>query len=244
MDTSDGRSLLGGRRTRNRPCPRVLLARSEGAARDELAGPLTESGFEVETVGSGRALEHRLARVRQFDAVVVGLSEHDQTAVDLTERVRQADDEVAVIAMVDSPDDALLAAVLEAGADDVIDMPSTALELTSRLHAVLRRTPERQHMTLVYGDLELDLVSRRARRGAREFELTPIEFNLIELFLRNPEEVLSREMIFEEVWGYAIEFSSNSLDVYIGSLRRKTEADRDPRLIHTVRSVGYVLRGH
>jgi two-component system response regulator MprA len=233
----------------------VLLAQRESTGREHLARPLAESGFQVETVGGRRALEHRLDRVQQFDAVVVELPEHGHTAVELTERVRQADDEVAVIAMVDSPEDTLRAAVLEAGADDVIDMPSTPLELTSRLHAVLRRTPQRAQAMLGYvdldeldstrlrySDLELDLVSRRVRRGRREFELTPTEFNLLELFLRNPEQVLSRELIFEQVWGYAIEFSSNSLDVYVGSLRKKTEANDDPRLIHTIRAVGYVLR--
>jgi two-component system, OmpR family, response regulator MprA len=161
----------------------------------------------------------------------------------MTERVRRVDDEVAMIALLDTSEGTLRAAVLEAGADDVVDTLLTPLELSARLRAVLRRTNTQRELTvLIYGDLELDRATRRGKRGDEEFTLTRIEFDLLELFLDNPECVLSRSFIFEQVWGYDIEYSSNSLDVYIAALRRKTEVGEHVRVIHTVRGVGFELR--
>lgn len=187
----------------------------------------------------------RLEHGSDVDAVVVELPQRRRPAVELTERLRRADDDVAVIALLDSAPGDVRVAVLEAGADDVLEMPLRPLELSARLRAVLRRTaaPPRGEPVLRYGDLELDLVSRRGSRGDDEFELTPTEFDLLALLLRDPERVLPRSLIFQEVWGYDIEYSSNSLDVYIGALRRKTESGGRPRLIQTVRGVGFVLRG-
>jgi two-component system response regulator MprA len=129
---------------------------------------------------------------------------------------------------------------LDAGADDYLGKPFAVAELLARLRALLRRSTS--DGVLRYADLELDLDERRGRRGACEFELTRIEFALLELLLHNPRKVLDRATVFQQVWGYDIELSSNSLEVFIGALRRKTESGGAPRLIHTIRGVGYVLR--
>jgi two-component system response regulator MprA len=132
---------------------------------------------------------------------------------------------------------------LDAGADDYVTKPFALEELLARVRALLRRTTEEDSgEVLRFADLELDPGTRLVKRGERPIELTRTEFSLLELFLRNPRQVLTRSVIFERVWGYDFGFGSNSLDVYIGYLRRKTEAAGEPRLIHTVRGVGYALR--
>jgi two-component system response regulator MprA len=138
---------------------------------------------------------------------------------------------------------------LDAGADDYLPKPFALAELLARLRALMRRAggdddAEGAGSTdvLRFGDLELDVGTREVQRGGEPIELTRTEFALLELFLRNPRQVLTRSIIFERVWGYDFGPSSNSLDVYIGYLRRKTEADGKDRLIHTVRGVGYALR--
>jgi two-component system response regulator MprA len=130
---------------------------------------------------------------------------------------------------------------LEAGADDYLAKPFALVELIARVRALLRRTNFDEDV-LRYADLELDRGERCARRADRRLELTRIEFSLLELLMLHPRKVLSRATIFEQVWGYDIAYASNSLEVFIGYLRRKTEAEGGPRLIHTVRGIGYVLR--
>jgi two-component system response regulator MprA len=131
---------------------------------------------------------------------------------------------------------------LDAGADDYLIKPFALEELLARLRALLRRSTPSDNEVLRFGDLSLDPGTREVRRGSRLIELTRTEFLLLELFLRNPKQVLPREVIFDRVWGYDFGLNSNSLEVYIGYLRRKTEAEGETRLIHTVRGVGYVMR--
>jgi two-component system response regulator MprA len=131
---------------------------------------------------------------------------------------------------------------LDAGADDYVTKPFALEELLARLRALLRRTTSGSGEVLRFADLELDPKTREVRRGGESVDLTRTEFSLLELFLLNPRQVLTRSVIFERVWGYDFGFSSNSLDVYIGYLRRKTEAGERPRLIQTVCGVGYALR--
>jgi two-component system response regulator MprA len=131
---------------------------------------------------------------------------------------------------------------LDAGADDYLAKPFALQELLARLRALLRRTGAGEGEVLRFADLELDPSTREVRRGGEEIDLTRTEFSLLELFLRNPRQVLTRSLIFERVWGYDFGAGSNSLDVYVGYLRRKTEAGGRPRLIQTVRGVGYALR--
>ena len=131
---------------------------------------------------------------------------------------------------------------LDAGADDYLVKPFALRELKARLRALLRRTETARAGVLRFADLELDPVAREVRRGGREIELSRTEFNLLELFLEHPRQVLGRSQIFERVWGYDFGSTSNTLGVYMGYLRRKTEAAGEPRLLHTVRGVGYILR--
>jgi two-component system response regulator MprA len=131
---------------------------------------------------------------------------------------------------------------LDAGADDYLVKPFALEELLARVRALIRRGTPSLDGVLRFADIELDPATREVRRGGDVIELTRTEFNLLELFMTNPKQVLTRSIIFERVWGYDFGFASNSLDVYIGYLRRKTEAGAKPRLIQTVRGVGYALR--
>jgi two-component system response regulator MprA len=159
-------------------------------------------------------------------------------------RLRAAGDRTPVLMLTakDAIDDRVDG--LDAGADDYLVKPFALRELKARLRALLRRTGEDGHSddVLRYADLSLDALRYEVRRGERRIDLTRTEFQLLQLFLEHPRQVLTRTQIFERVWGYDFGATSNALGVYIGYLRRKTEEDGEPRLVHTVRGVGYVLR--
>ena len=224
----------------------ILVVDDERAVRESLRRALELEGYGVELAADG---EQALARLRQglpIDAVVLDILMPGIDGLEVCRRLRADDNAVPVLmltarAEVDSRVDGL-----DAGADDYLPKPFALAELLARLRALLRRAGNggagAGEPVLQFSDLSLDPGTREVLRGERRIELTRTEFSLLELFLRNPRQVLTRSIIFERVWGYDFGPTSNSLDVYIGYLRRKTEEGGAPRLIHTVRGVGYALR--
>jgi two-component system response regulator MprA len=180
--------------------------------------------------------------IRPPDAVVLDIGLPTIDGLDVCRRLRAAGDDTPVLMLTarDAIDDRVQG--LDAGADDYLVKPFALAELLARLRALLRRRPEDSGEVLRFADLSLDPITREALRGDRPFTLTRIEFDLLELLLRHPRQVLTRELILDRVWGYTFDSGTNSLAVYVGYLRRKTEAGNEPRLIHTARGVGYVLR--
>jgi two-component system response regulator MprA len=218
----------------------VLVVDDEPHLRRTLAISLRASGYAVSAVADGRAA---LQAVRDDlpDLIVLDLGLPDLDGVEVLRRVRTTS-EVPVIVLSARTDSVDKVEALDAGADDYVTKPFALEELLARLRALLRRTADGSGEVLRFADLELDPGTREVRRGGEPIELTRTEFSLLELFLLNPRQVLTRSVIFERVWGYDFGYGSNSLDVYIGYLRRKTEAGGKPRLIQTVRGVGYALR--
>jgi two-component system response regulator MprA len=198
-------------------------------------------GYEVTTAENGPAALQSL-QLSPPDAIVLDLGLPGVDGLEVCRRLRSAGDDTPVLILTarDAVSDRVLG--LDAGADDYLVKPFALAELEARLRALLRRRPAGTGEVLRFADLSLDLSSREARRGDRAFTLTRIEFDLLELFLRHPRQVLTREVLLDRVWGYTFDSGTNSLAVYVGYLRRKTETGGEPRLIHTVRGVGYVLR--
>ncbi|HEU5009944.1 MAG TPA: response regulator transcription factor [Gaiellaceae bacterium] len=225
---------------------KVLVVDDERAVRESLRRALELEGYQVDLAEDG---EDALARLGgseedQADAVILDVLMPGIDGLEVCRRLRAEQNAVPVLMLTARAEVDSRVAGLDAGADDYLPKPFALAELLARLRALLRRAGNGDEAgdILRFSDLELDLGTREVRRGRRPIELTRTEFALLELFLRNPRQVLTRSIIFERVWGYDFGPTSNSLDVYIGYLRRKTEAGEAPRLIHTVRGVGYALR--
>ncbi len=221
---------------------RILVVDDEPSVREALERVLRLDGFEVALAEDG------VQAVRQVsagspDAVVLDVLMPHLDGLEVCRRLRDVGNRTPVLMLTARDTIGDRVAGLEAGADDYLVKPFALEELLARLRALLRRTGwEGERRVLAYDDLVLDPVAHEVRRGERPIELTRTEFLLLELFLHHPRQVLTRSVIFDRVWGYDFGPASNSLEVYVGYLRRKTEAGGEPRLLHTVRGVGYVLR--
>jgi two-component system response regulator MprA len=222
---------------------RVLIVDDEPAVRAALDRALRLDRYEIELAGDGREALDRLAETRH-DAVVLDVMMPGIDGLEVCRRLREAGDRTPVLMLTarDAVDDRV--AGLDAGADDYLVKPFALKELKARLRALLRRAeaPPGAEAVLRFADLTLDRGAWEARRGGRSLALSRTEFQLLAMFMEHPRQVLTRSQIFERVWGYDFGSSSNSLGVYMGYLRRKTEEGGEPRLLHTVRGVGYVLR--
>jgi two-component system response regulator MprA len=221
---------------------RILVVDDESAVREAVERALRIDGYDVAVAGDGREALHALDE-RTADAVVLDVLMPRINGLDLCRRLRDRGDRTPVLMLTARDAVADRVAGLDAGADDYLVKPFALEELLARLRALLRRAaPPGDQAPLRFADLRLDRSSYEVSRGERAIELTRTEFLLLELFLQHPRQVLTRSVIFENVWGYDFGVQSNSLEVYMGYLRRKTEAEGEPRLLHTVRGVGYVLK--
>ena len=221
---------------------RVLVVDDEPAVRRALERALRLDSYEVALAADGEEALDSLAS-SPADAVILDIAMPRLDGLEVCRRMRQAGDRTPVLMLTarDAIDDRVKG--LDVGADDYLVKPFALRELQARVRALLRRTNDgADSEVLRYADLVLDPVAHEVRRGERVIELSKTEFLLLELFLQHPRQVLTRSTIFEHVWGYDFGPTSNALGVYMGYLRRKTEAGGEPRLLHTIRGVGYVLR--
>ncbi len=219
----------------------ILIVDDEPGVRESLTRALGLERYDVSEAVDGSSALERMAE-RAFDAIVLDVSMPEPDGLEVCRRLRGLGDRTPVLMLTarDAIDDRV--AGLDAGADDYLVKPFALKELLARLRALLRRSEGGEDSMLRFADLELDVNAREAVRAGRPIELTRTEFSLLELLMRNPRQVLSRTQIYEAVWGYDFGAGSNSLGVYVGYLRRKTESERAERLIHTAHGVGYVLR--
>jgi two-component system response regulator MprA len=226
---------------------RILVVDDDRAVRESLRRSLQFNGYQVELAGDGQqALESVTAQ--RPDAMVLDVMMPRLDGLEVCRRLRGTGDDLPILVLTarDAVSDRV--AGLDAGADDYLPKPFALEELLARLRALVRRAVADEAAagapaaTMRFSDLELDPGTRDVRRGERPISLTRTEFSLLELFLAHPKQVLTRGRILEDVWGYDFPTSGNALEVYVGYLRRKTEAGGEPRLLHTVRGVGYVLR--
>jgi two-component system, OmpR family, response regulator MprA len=208
---------------------------------DLLRRILAYEGYSVAIAANGsEALDRSLERPP--DLVVLDIMLPGLDGLEVAQRLRTAGDNVPILMLTARDTVADRVNGLETGADDYLVKPFAPDELVARVKALLRRSQEEQHEVLRYADVELDTGTRIAHRGAREIELSHTEYELLLLFMKRPRQVLTREIILDRVWGMDFEGSSNVMEVYVGYLRTKLEAEGEPRLIHTVRGVGYVFK--
>jgi two-component system, OmpR family, response regulator MprA len=221
---------------------KILVVDDERAVRESLRRALELEGYEIELADDGLGALAALEAGDEPDAMILDVLMPGLDGLEVARRVRREGSRLPILMLTARVEVDDRVAGLDAGADDYVTKPFALDELLARVRALLRRSHEDGAERLSFGDLELDPGTREVTRDGDAIELTRTEFSLLELFLRNPRQVLTRSVIFERVWGYDFGFGSNSLDVYIGYLRRKTEAGGKPRLIQTVRGVGYALR--
>ncbi|MGO9488049.1 MAG: response regulator transcription factor [Solirubrobacteraceae bacterium] len=223
---------------------RILVVDDEPAVQSALARALTMERYEVAQAADGLEALERLG-AGPYEAVILDIAMPRVDGLEVCRRLRLGGDRTPVLMLTARGEVDDRVAGLDAGADDYLVKPFALRELLARVRALLRRVDEDDEVheeTLSFEDISIDLRSHEAWRGERQLSLTRTEFLLLEMFLRHPRKVLTRSAIFEHVWGYDFGSSSNSLGVYMGYLRRKTEVGDEPRLLHTVRGVGYVLR--
>ena len=228
------------------PTPHVLVVDDDRAVRESLRRSLEFNGYAVSLASDGAEALATIAG-QPPDALVIDVMMPRLDGIETTRALRTAGNDLPILVLTarDSVGDRVEG--LDAGADDYLTKPFALEELLARLRALLRRVhapgPDGlDEEVLTFSDLTLNLATREVRRGDRQIELTRTEFTLLEMFLHRPRRVLDRSFILEDVWGYDFPTTANSLEVYVGYLRRKTEAEGEPRLIHTVRGVGYVLK--
>jgi two-component system response regulator MprA len=226
------------------PRPRVLVVDDDKAVRESLRRSLEFNGYDVSLASDGAEALAGIAN-SDPDVVVMDVMMPRLDGLEATKALRKAGNDLPILVLTarDAVGDRVEG--LDAGADDYLTKPFALQELLARLRALLRRAIPRDDdldETIGFSDLTMDIATREVKRGDRLIELTRTEFTLLEMFLRRPRRVLERSFILEEVWGYDFPTTANSLEVYVGYLRRKTEAEGESRLIHTVRGVGYVLK--
>ena len=221
---------------------RILVVEDEERIRVFLQRGLGFEGYEVETAPDGKkALE--MALNRPPDLVLLDIMLPEMSGIEVCRRLREnGQTELPILMLTAKEGIEDRVAGLDAGADDYLVKPFSFEELLARVRALLRRAQPSQPQVYRFADLELDTGTRSGRRGEIMFDLTAKEYELLELFMRHPRQVLTRDVIFDRVWNYDFGGESNIIEVYVRYLRQKTEAGKQPRLIHTVRGVGYVLR--
>lgn len=220
---------------------RILVVEDEEKVADFIRRGLEQSGYQVETAGSG---EDALERFDggEYSTVVMDLMLPGMSGLEVVRQLRRRKNDVPVLALTARGELEDRIAGLEAGCDDYLAKPFAFQELLARIRALQRRATAVRPATLTYKDLTLDPTTRIATRGSRKIELTNKEYALLEYLMRFPEQVLNRATLLEEVWGYDFETPSNVLEVYMNFLRKKVDAKADRKLLHTVRGVGYVLK--
>ncbi len=220
---------------------RILVIDDDPSVTSVLRRGLSYEGFAVDIASNGaKGLD--IARERVPDLVILDIMMPGLDGLEVLGRLRAADAKLPVLFLTakDAPADQILG--LERGADDYVVKPFSFGVLLARVHALLRRSEGGQGAVLRFADLSLDTGTRLFNRGTREIELTKTEYDLLYQFLQAPRQVLTREVLMDRVWGYDFQGSTNVLEVYVRQLRQKLEEEGEPRLIQTVRGVGYVLR--
>ncbi|MGL4172966.1 MAG: response regulator transcription factor [Actinomycetota bacterium] len=222
---------------------RVLVVEDDPATRSSLERSLTFEGYTVVAVPDGDACLAAIDTYRP-QAIILDLGLPKVDGLEVCRRLRAAGDDVPVLMLTARESTGARVRGLDAGADDYLPKPFELEELLARLRALLRRSgaTATAQQVLVVDDLRVDLASREVTRGGQLIDLTRTEFELLRFLASSPRQVFTRAQILSEVWGYEFDPTSNTLEVYVGYLRRKTELDGKPRLVHTVRGVGYVVR--